>query len=348
MNNPVEKRFCGKCGAEMNAEQQFCPKCGNPAPVAQPQPVPETAASVAQPQPVPEAPAPVAQPQSVPETSAPVMQTQSPVSVGAPSPTDVNASAYTPPVEEPKKKKNKLVPVLVFVALVVVCVVIGVVRYYNSDAYKYKQALELLNNGKYELAYEMLDDLGDYEDAESYLPFHGRYNDSDTDSDSYMEFLGNKYKYHYFDSDGKERTSEGSLQISGYSFAEVTYSSSEKKTFRALRNYVFNTDGVFNEDVVVTDGKIDATLRIDYDSIELDAGTICAYADYTFETDGTYTEKFVVSYKGDEENASSSEYTGFYKVDEEVVELTHDEDETTEIFVIVDGKMYTDVFVRAD
>ena len=102
------------------------------------------------------------------------------------------------------KEMKKIIILFISIFLVSFCFV-------SCNSTKYNEALELIENGEYVAAYEILDELGDYKDAQQkienfhYVPV--RVTCSEEDEITYFEFFYNKdnlpsqvvYTYSYGD-----------------------------------------------------------------------------------------------------------------------------------------------------
>lgn len=87
----------------------------------------------------------------------------------------VSSETETPVSDEsaapvlPKKSKKRLIIVLISVAVVIIGVVVALLLYFNSDSYKYTQANELLEAGKYDQAVTAFEELGTYKDSKNQI-----------------------------------------------------------------------------------------------------------------------------------------------------------------------------------
>ena len=134
----------------------------------------------------------------------------------------------------------------------------------SCNSTKYNEALELIENGEYVAAYEILDELGDYKDAQQkienfhYVPVRATY--SEEDEIAYVEFFYNKdnlpIQVVHTDSDGDKSTSDYTYDANGNVIKEVyTYSTGYKSTY----DYTYDANGnVIKKVYTDYDGDIDS------------------------------------------------------------------------------------------
>ena len=125
---------------------------------------------------------------------------------------------------------KKIIILFILIFLVSFCFV-------SCNSTKYNEALELIENGEYVAAYEILDELGDYKDAQQkienfhYVPVRATY--SEEDEIEYVEFFYNKdnlpIQVVHTDSDGDKSIRDYTYDANGNVIKKV-YTDSDRDT----------------------------------------------------------------------------------------------------------------------
>lgn len=312
-------RLCPKCGKELSDETLFCPGCGTQIENNIEEKEADTSSEI---------------------------QNNAEVQSGT---TEQSASDYEQTSATPKRKKRKLIPILAILALILICVSVGAVKYFSSDAYKYKKALELIDIGEYESAFEKLYALGDYEKAESYLPFNGKYTYVRTETGGNIEFKDGKYTQ-MVSYDGEDSYYYGTYVVDGYKTAVLTDDDGDKETYKAYKNYIYQSDDeycVFDGKIDISSGNFDGKITSSYNSngsTSTGKYVIEIIFKYIFESDGTY--KYSTEFYMDDECISSESESGTYEIDGDLIRMTSNEDGDKEAFLVVNGTVYSRVYVR--
>ena len=271
--------------------------------------------------------------------------------VAPPVVNNVNTEAFTAPVPE---KKNKKTALIVVAAVVVIGIVAAIANYFTGDGYRFNKAMDMLRNGQYEEAYEILDSLGDYKDAAEYLPFNGKYiNLSVGDERTYTFHANGEYTQVIPSSDG-DSTYEGTFELDGYEKATLTDDDGDLDAiFSIYKNYIYESedeDFIFDEEIDASEGYFNAeTKEISEINLTLSSGVITAHFtwEFTFEDDGTYKLRQRFYEKDINKPYSDTVETGTYEFEDNVLTVTpNEEDEDVKTYLIIDGKMYRSVYVR--
>ncbi len=299
--------FCHKCGKEIIDGIKFCPDCGT-----------NINAAIAYKQ----------------------LTVNKPIENSAksqPYTTIQYFPGYEQASEHPKIKKNKLIPALIVIVLIVIGLTIGLIKYYIGDAYKYKKAIEMLDSGNYEIAFSMFYSLGNYEDSEFYLPFHGNYKCiSYFDKKSVYTFKEGEYTENYQFEDHDESQKHGTLEFDEFNCAVLTEDADEygnviTKMYQAYDNYIYHIGDegyVFKEKVDVShdclSGTFSKSLRHETNMVYFENDT------YVFEEDGTYSwSEETVVYEGEQSEKyvlDSNKGDGTYVINGNIITLTSNED----------------------
>lgn len=360
----MDKRICPQCGKEIEP-LGFCPYCGaklTPPEQAEPAAEEQPPAVEAAPEAVEAAPAEVPAPAEAAELPAETAQTpaeppaapapkasfaeavqtsraDAPLSPAAPLP-------YPAPADAGSKRSKKLLAILLCAVIVITAVTIPV-SILSSDSYKYKKSMQLLADEKYEEAFEILYALGDYEDAESYLPFHGKYVDISVSDNRTLTFTDGKYEK-IIPGSKEDSYYHGVYSVDGYDTATLTDEDDDKSTFQIFRNCIYDVsteDFVFDGKLKTADGTVSGTvsetMRIDLSS----SISMKLVWEYTFRDDGTYT----YSDKG-YSNSSSTPFhdeteAGAFTFDGNLLTMTNSEGKE-KTYLVLDGLVYRDVYIR--